>query len=268
MRVFIAWAGERSHAAASVLEDWLPFAMQNVNTFMPSREIFPPTIWRDDVYSELSAARFGLVCVTRRNKSSPWLAFQAGAMAKAASRRRVMLVTVDLDATGSIGPPLYQFMEKPLNRAGIAQVAARIYGASDAVLDEPDLTVAMDASWSRFDQLLYESAIDSEDAETMAASAPGFAPGWSIDQGGYVDPVFPLKTYLERWIQHESIDAVVSLPLAGGDGVVIKSKQPIASRHERRMRIMFEGQAKISRISEEVLIARSSNTYHDPPMTP
>lgn len=106
MEVFISWSGERSHAVAQLLTDWLPRVLQKVNPWI-STEIDKGTRWFEEVSGRLEVSRAGIICLTPDNLTSPWLHFEAGAIAKLTGDRPFTFL-VDLEPT-DIGPPLSQF---------------------------------------------------------------------------------------------------------------------------------------------------------------
>ena len=75
MKVFISWSGERSHALAQALHDWIPLVLHNVEPWLSEADIEAGERWADAVAKELSDSNFGIICVTRENVGSPWVLF-------------------------------------------------------------------------------------------------------------------------------------------------------------------------------------------------
>ena len=88
MKVFLSWSGERSRAVAEALREWLPFINAEIQPWMSGTDIEPGARWSNAIAEELDAISIGIVCVTRENQSSPWLNFEAGALARGSSTRR------------------------------------------------------------------------------------------------------------------------------------------------------------------------------------
>ena len=80
MNVFISWSGPISLQFATVLRDWLPDVIQAIKPWVSTEDIDKGTVWNAELSGQLSNVRFGIICVTPENASSPWLAFEAGAM--------------------------------------------------------------------------------------------------------------------------------------------------------------------------------------------
>src|SRR3954463_6383138 len=81
LQVFISWSGEPSRAMARCLLKWLPTIVPGVQPFF-SEEIPGGAVWGRSVLENLSTAQYGLLCVTRENRHSAWLNFEAGSLWK------------------------------------------------------------------------------------------------------------------------------------------------------------------------------------------
>ena len=108
MKVFISWSGERSHALAQALHDWIPLVLHNVEPWLSEADIEAGERWAEAVAKELADSNFGIICVTRENVGSPWVLFEAGALAKTMQGSRVIPLLLDLEFTDITGP-LAQF---------------------------------------------------------------------------------------------------------------------------------------------------------------
>ena len=76
---------------------------------MSGTDIEPGARWSNAIAEELDAISIGIVCVTRENQSSPWLNFEAGALAKRLiDQARVVPLLIDLTPSDVL-QPLGQF---------------------------------------------------------------------------------------------------------------------------------------------------------------
>src|SRR4051812_44421684 len=114
MKVFISWSGQKSRDVAIVLRDWLPLVINSIDPFVSSEDISAGARWQGEIAGALEATNFGLVCVTKENQGSPWLNFEAGALAKAVDSSRVVPLAIDLKPS-DIENPLGQFQAQPLS---------------------------------------------------------------------------------------------------------------------------------------------------------
>jgi hypothetical protein len=81
MSVFICWSGARSHAIAKALEKLLQ--ANGVSEASLSDDIEKGTVWFASILKKLGKAQAGIVCLTPENRQSPWIHFEAGALAGA-----------------------------------------------------------------------------------------------------------------------------------------------------------------------------------------
>lgn len=85
--VFISWSGTIGNRVAVALSDWLPEVIQELTVFV-SQRIPKGELWLPSIAGNLDAAAFGIVCVTRDSKTSPWLHYEAGALGQKVENRQ------------------------------------------------------------------------------------------------------------------------------------------------------------------------------------
>jgi len=112
MKVFLSWAGERSKAVASALRQWLPDVIQDAEPWLSASDIDAGARWSRRIQDELAASAFGVICLTRTNQLSPWILFEAGALAKTIEDAFVCPYLVDLAPSDLESGPLTQFQAK------------------------------------------------------------------------------------------------------------------------------------------------------------
>jgi hypothetical protein len=123
VKVFLSWSGERSRLVATVLRDWLPYVINDVEPFISS-DIDAGARWQSEIAVELDTTEFGILCVTVENQRTPWLNFEAGALAKALNTSRVVPLAINL-SPAEIQIPLGQFQAQPLTQDGIEKIVNR-----------------------------------------------------------------------------------------------------------------------------------------------
>lgn len=84
---------------------------------MSGEDIAAGALWSQEVSEALSATDLGVLCVTSRNQRSPWLNFEAGALAKALNQSRVIPYLIDL-SPGELEGPLQQFQAAVADESG------------------------------------------------------------------------------------------------------------------------------------------------------
>ncbi|MCK9899358.1 toll/interleukin-1 receptor domain-containing protein, partial [Frankia sp. Cpl3] len=108
MKVFVSWSGDTSKSVAEIFREWLPVLIHDVDVFVSSQDIGGGTRALDVLADELEATSYGLILTTRATQSSPWINFEAGALAKHVAKSRVVPVLVDLGVS-DLKNPLAQF---------------------------------------------------------------------------------------------------------------------------------------------------------------
>jgi hypothetical protein len=107
MKVFLGWSEERSRLAAVAFKTWIEEVLQCVEPWM-SPDIEKGANWPAELSERLNQTYVGVVFLTRENLSSPWLHFEAGALAKTRSGRPCV-VLLDVSPTDVNGPlSMYQ----------------------------------------------------------------------------------------------------------------------------------------------------------------
>ena len=82
MRIFICWSEEKSKQIALALQVWLPKALpKGVEPPFVSQDIPKGSRWFEAVGTHLEEAQAGIICLTPDNLSSPWIHYEAGALA-------------------------------------------------------------------------------------------------------------------------------------------------------------------------------------------
>jgi hypothetical protein len=118
MRVFLSWSGKPSKKVAKALEDWLPTMFRGLDIWMSDRGIRVGERWSSDLLTQLDQADFGIVCLTADNINSPWIHFEAGAIAKSVeSQTYVAPYLIDIKKKDLRGP-LGQFQAARATKKG------------------------------------------------------------------------------------------------------------------------------------------------------
>ena len=155
MRLFISWSGERSKAVAIALRDWLPLVLPYVEPWLSEADIGAGERWARTMAQELADSNFGIVCITSENASSPWILFEAGALAKSLETSRVIPLLLDLEFR-DISGPLAQFQAKKLARAGIEEVLDSLQSSAEVPIPEGRARQRFTVLWPELEKKLAE----------------------------------------------------------------------------------------------------------------
>jgi hypothetical protein len=104
MRVFLSWSGPTSRAVAAALHDWIPLVIQGAKPFISTGDIEKGKRWSDVIGDELNKAAYGILCITKDNRTAPWLHFEGGAISKAIDKSFVSPLLFNVEPSDIHGP--------------------------------------------------------------------------------------------------------------------------------------------------------------------
>lgn len=117
---------------AILLSEWLPLYIPNIETFVSSKDIRKGEGWSPRIQNELASADAALIVVTSANVSSPWLHYEAGALAQSTLKWStnanngepiVCPFLVDVPISSIASTPLSQFQCTQLTVADMCRLA-------------------------------------------------------------------------------------------------------------------------------------------------
>ena len=149
MSVFISWSGNASRQLAEALHPFLATVLQRSNPWM-SRDIAGGQVGDAEIDRHLRDAQFGIVCLTPENLGSPWLHYEAGALAHQVGKadgRRVCPVFLGIGDASQIPPPLGRFQAKPANQEGLRQLVDAINDALSGKISQEFVERAFAGQW-------------------------------------------------------------------------------------------------------------------------
>jgi hypothetical protein len=163
MKVFVSWSGERSRIVAEGFAAWIKDVLQAVRPFISTADIDRGAVWFNKIGTELETSNFGILVLTAENLGSPWIMFEAGALAKHLEQSRVVPLLVDISPTDLI-QPLGQFNAAKCVKADIGKLVHSINKAlGETAVAPAALDRAFDRWWPEFEGVI------SKAHETMAA---------------------------------------------------------------------------------------------------
>jgi TIR domain len=154
MKVFISWSGELSRQVAELLNVWLGRVLQGVEPWISTEDIDKGSIWFTEISAQLAETDVGILCLTRANIASPWILFEAGALSKGVTQRRVCPILIDLEP-GELKPPLSQFNVARAVKDDMLRLVGMIRAEGEKkksiALREADLRITFDTWWRQFE---------------------------------------------------------------------------------------------------------------------
>lgn len=156
MKVFISWSGEKSREFAEILKGWLPSVIQAVKPYFTPDDIEKGARWSNEISKELEQSSVGIICLTRSNLQSPWVMFEAGALAKSIEKSRVVPMLFGVDPSDLQGP-LLQFQAASFGEKEVRKLMKTINNAlGDKSLDNQVLEAVFKKWWPEFSQQVSE----------------------------------------------------------------------------------------------------------------
>ena len=168
--IFISWSGDRSRRVAEALRDWLPYVIDCPDLWMSSHDIPDGARWFQEVSSRLEECNVGIIVLTAENLASPWVTFEAGALAKNILDGRVIPLLVGIEASHITGP-LAQFQCVDSDRDGILGLIRTINTLAPTPAPESIFEKRLSRFWPDLRKVLQEVASDAGDVRpplTMA----------------------------------------------------------------------------------------------------
>src|SRR5579862_9252521 len=154
MRIFTSWSGDRSKAAALGLKSLLQDLFEEAVQVFVSDHIAPGEAWAQRIGTELEQSEFGILCLTRDNWQSPWLLFEAGAIAKRFATTRVVPYLIDELPPASDRSPLAQFQHVRADREGTYRLVESINSIRDNPKPADRLSRSFDKWWPDLEQTI------------------------------------------------------------------------------------------------------------------
>jgi hypothetical protein len=150
-RIFVSWSGERSRSAALGLKSLLLDVLgESLDVFI-SAHMDPGVVWVQELGKELEGSDFGILCLTQDNVQSPWLLFEAGAIAKNFGAARVVPYLIDDLVLTS---PLNQFQHVRADHQGTLRLLESIHALREKPTQIDRLHRSFDRWWADLEQTL------------------------------------------------------------------------------------------------------------------
>lgn len=173
MKLLISWSGKQSQAVAKALHEWIPAVVPGISPWMSTMDISPGGRWFDELMRELEQTDFCVICLTPDNLRSPWLYFEAGAIAAKNQQAKVCGVVTGVSPS-QLGPgPFSQFQCVQSDSDGAWLLVKAINDAlKEKSHNEELLKSSFSSCWPRLREnlkealLLYDPRASASELET------------------------------------------------------------------------------------------------------
>ena len=176
MDIFISWAGPDSHAVALVLRRWLPEVLPFVRPWVSSEDIRKGTRWSDELWERLQRTSYCIVCLTPGAVGSPWVNFEAGAVARAVGGQAHVSPLLFGMSPGDLGGvPLAMFQCTEFSEIDVERLVKAVNAVAATPMRQSQVSLRFRDRWStlrdEMGRIDIGSADDSEEEEASGAEA-------------------------------------------------------------------------------------------------
>jgi len=230
VRIFICWSGRRSKQIAEALREWLPTVIEGLPAPFLSADIEKGTPWFEAITRALRESQAAIVCLTPEKLASPWIHFEAGAVATGVESARIFTYLFELTAADLRGPLVtFQPTEatESETRMLVLGLAQYFRDLDETVASAARVGLAFDRGWPSF-----ASELAALEPLTAHDVIPGFdalfrrktfeEPLQDCSEQNWPDRYRGAIETLERLRAHES--AFLRLRLLAGAYLLLRSE--------------------------------------------
>ena len=163
-KVFISWSGPLTQKIAEELDSWIPKVLQSVDAYYTPKDIEKGRRWAGEIDNELSQSELGILCLTQENQSSPWIAFEAGALSKHKDVSRVCPLLFNFDNAELTGP-LSMLQTTKFEKDEFKKLISSINDCSEKPLDEKTFDETFEVWWPQLEKKIRQ-ILSEKDAMT------------------------------------------------------------------------------------------------------
>lgn len=153
MKVFISWSGKISRQVAESFRELLPYMFERIEPFASFEDIKKGEKGIQKILQELENTKFGIICLTPESVNSPWLNFEAGALAKTNDSQICTflfgITRKELDAS-----PLRDFQSTSYDKDDLRKLIQDMNHNYDSPLTETMLNNKFEDFWSKLTEKL------------------------------------------------------------------------------------------------------------------
>jgi hypothetical protein len=168
MDVLVSWSGQQSRQVGSALYEWLKEVIPGINPWISTVDIAIGTSWFESLMTQLDSTSLCVICMTPENVRSPWLYFEAGAIAGKRADARVCSYLIGVSGNQLMAGPLAQFQWAEANKAGTWKLIREINRCLSSPHNEPLLENGFDRKWPLLKRRLEKAVAEYDPAITGA----------------------------------------------------------------------------------------------------
>jgi len=151
----MSWSGTRSRTLARAIRDWLPDVLHNSNPWLSDKDAEAGGNWLQQLSAELVNSEFAVLCLTRENLHSDWMAFEAGACVNHLDEKRVCPVLLDIQPGELMPGPFGQFQAVGVDKDGLLKLVHAINkAAQERMVEERRIDRSFEKWWPELEHSL------------------------------------------------------------------------------------------------------------------
>jgi len=129
---------------------------------MSAYDILAGQPWDHQLEAALKSAAFGVLCITPQNQASPYLHYEAGAIAnQVGSQNRVCPLLIGGLTPSQLAQPLGRFQGKVANQQGIWELVESLNTIAGRPIERPRLRKAFDGQWPQLQDAIAAIRLDT-----------------------------------------------------------------------------------------------------------
>ncbi|MGH9429528.1 MAG: TIR domain-containing protein, partial [Terriglobia bacterium] len=150
MDLLVIWSKPQSKIAAEALHSWLPTVIPGIKPWMSSKDIAKGREWFRELQGVLEHTRVCIICVTAENVRSPWIYFEAGAIAAKGPKVLICPYLVGVSQSMLADGPLGEWQCTIADQGDTWELIKSLNSSALVVLDVSLLKRNFSARWPDF----------------------------------------------------------------------------------------------------------------------
>ena len=178
--VFVSWSGDVAKEVGLRIHEWLPSIVPGVEPYYSDEDIEGGEIFITNLLGSLMRAHYGIICVTQESLKSPWVNFEAGAIAAAQKRACPLLINM---RRSELAGPLSFLQANEFDESGFRKLAKQIAKLAD--LPDERFSRNFDAVWPKIAGAPHPKATDVQDLSDPTPPRGEIAGRWVGEYSGF-----------------------------------------------------------------------------------
>jgi hypothetical protein len=164
MQIFVSWSGSEALAVARELHEFLPAVVQEASPWVSDKDIEAGSVWREEIRRALEGCAYSIICVTPASLRSPWVHFEAGAIAEG-FKKPVCPYLIGVDPTALSSLPIANLQWVTATKEGTEKLVTAINNRAERKLTAKVLARAVAGQWPSLEKVIAGNTIEAPSAD-------------------------------------------------------------------------------------------------------